>query len=305
MATRGRQHWNDEVHVPNPGQPTPGFVRGFLRFVAPLVRLCHRPTLSGMEHLPPSGPYLLVANHSAGVGMAEISSFATLYLERVGPARPLAAFVHPIDFRMPGLRTLVRSMGAIPSTYAAACETLAAGIPVIVFPGGDHESLKPFWQGNRVDFGGRVGFLRLARDARVPVVPMGIRDGFLTNPILLRSKLLATLLVTPRLLGIKRWGLSLFGTVVAALLALFLPLPWPATAAVVWLWLGSPPVFLACIPWTVRLRIGPAIPPDELFGPHNEPTAPHGPPPSDSQLASALARVQDAVQRLVDGPDRA
>jgi 1-acyl-sn-glycerol-3-phosphate acyltransferase len=241
--------------------------------------------------------------------MAELGSFVTLYLERVGPDRPLAAFVHPMDFRTPGLRTLVHSMGAIPSTYEAGCEALAAGVPVVVFPGGDHESLKPFWQGNRVDFGGRTGFLRLARDARVPIVPMGIRGGYLTAPILLRSTLLATLLVTPRLLGIKRWGLSLLGVVVATLLALFLPFPWPATAAVIWLWLGSPPVFLACIPWKVRLRIGPPIPPDELFGPRNLPEAPDtlaGPArraSGDAQLNAALARVQATVQGLVDGDD--
>ncbi len=290
---RGRNHWNDRVEVSHPGRPTPGFVRCFLRYVAPLVRLCHRPTMTGIEHLPTSGPYLLIANHSAGVGMAEISSFATIYLEQVGADRPLAAFVHPIDFRMPLLRPLVQSMGAIPSTYEAARETLAAGIPVIAFPGGDHESLKPFWQGNRVDFGGRLGFLRLVRDARVPLVPMGIRNGYLTAPILLRSKLLATILIQPRLLGVKRWGLSLFGIVVAALLSL-LPLPWPATAALIFLWLGSPPVFLACIPWTVRLHIGPPIPPDELVGP---PGAAH----TDESLRGALARVEATIQALVEG----
>jgi hypothetical protein len=43
--------------------------------------------------------FLLVANHSAGIGLAELASFAALYLEQVGRARPLAGFAHPIDFR--------------------------------------------------------------------------------------------------------------------------------------------------------------------------------------------------------------
>jgi 1-acyl-sn-glycerol-3-phosphate acyltransferase len=75
--------------------------------------------------------------------------------------------------------------------------------------------LRPLWQYDRVDFGGRVGFLRIAREAGVPVVPLGIRGGHLTAPILFRSRALATLLVAPRLIGQKRRGVSLLGLLVA------------------------------------------------------------------------------------------
>ncbi|MDB4928006.1 MAG: phospholipid/glycerol acyltransferase [Myxococcaceae bacterium] len=261
------------------------------RYLAPVVDACHRPTLEGVEHLPPAGPFLLVANHSAGLGVAEIMAILVLYLRHVGEARPLAAFTHPIGYRVFPLSLALRHLGAVPSTYAAAAAALSAGVPLLVFPGGDHETLRPIWQHDRVDFGGRVGFLRIAREAGVPVVPLGIRGGHLTAPILFRSRALATLLVAPRLIGQKRWGVSLLGLLVGAAILAAGPASWWLRGALVGLFLGSPLSFLPWIPWTLRLRIGPPLAPAELF-PAREGT--------DDELRRALVRVQAAVQSLVD-----
>jgi 1-acyl-sn-glycerol-3-phosphate acyltransferase len=288
-----RSRWDDRVRIDHPGQPRPWVVR-LARVLGPVVCALHRPTLLGTEHLPERGPFLLVANHSAGMGIAETVALVVTYLAKVGPDRPLAGFVLPVDFRIFPLSVVVRALGAVPSTYAAAEETLAAGIPLLVFPGGDHEALRPIWQAGRVDFGGRVGFLRIARAARVPIVPLGIRGGHLTAPVLFRSKVLATLLVVPRLLGLKRWGVTLLGLVVAVLIAMFAPLFWPIRAALVWLWLGSPLVLLPWVPWTIRMCIGAPLATTDLF-------APEGTAETDKELGRALARVQGTVQALVDG----
>jgi len=290
--TSTRERWAHTVEVAPPGRISDAAVRVVRRYLAPLVRVLHRPTLQGVHHLP-DGPFLLVANHSAGISLAEILCFTITYLEEVGPDRSLAAFVLPTDFRVWPWSAVVREIGAIPSTYDAAARTLAAGVPILVFPGGDHESLRPIWQANRVDFGGRVGFLRVARHARVPIVPLGIRGSHVTAPILLRSRVLATLLVLPRLVGVKRWGLSVLGVVGAAAIAGLVPLPVPLRLAMAWLWLGTPLVFLPWIPWTIRLRVGPPLEAASLFLP--EPTL-----ATDDELRQALHRVERAVQALVD-----
>jgi 1-acyl-sn-glycerol-3-phosphate acyltransferase len=276
--------------VDQPGRPTAEIVRNVRRWLQPVVDASHRPTLEGVEHLPAKGPFLLVANHSAGLGVAEILSFLVLYLRHVGPDRPLAAFAHPIGFRVYPVSVALRHLGAVPSTYVAAQGALAAGVPLLVFPGGDHETLRPIWQAHRVDFGGRLGFLRIARAAGVPVIPLGIRGGHFTAPVLFRSRGLATLLVLPRLAGVKRWGVSLLGAAGAVAIMALGPASWAMRAALAWLWLGSPLTFLPWVPWTLRMRIGAPLAPADLFAPDA----------TDEDLRRALSRVQSAVQALVD-----
>ncbi len=282
--------WAEGVVIEAPGRPAPALVRFVARFVEPLVRLCHRPTLTGIENLPVGAPFLLVANHSAGLGVAEILTFLALYLRDVGPERPLAGFAIPVGFRVWPLSAVHRLLGTIPSTYAAAEQALSASVPILVFPGGDHETLRPIWQANRVDFGGRLGFLRIARAAGVPIVPLGIRGGHFTAPVLVRSKLLATLLVLPRILGTKRWGVSLLGLIVTIVIACLGPGSWLLRAGLCWLWLGSPLTFFPWIPWTLRLRIGAPMAASELFAGEG----------TDDELGRALPRVEAAVQALVD-----
>lgn len=155
--------WARGIHVENPGQITPHMESAVNRFLAPLVRWCHRPTLCGTENLPKDGPFLLVANHSAGTGAAEIFSFIVMYLKKVGAQRKLAGFALPLSFRLWPTSALFRGVGAIPSTYEAAADAIGKGVPLLVFPGGDYETLRLIHQAHRVDFGGRTGFLRMAR----------------------------------------------------------------------------------------------------------------------------------------------
>src|SRR4051812_33312364 len=118
--------WAARLRVESPGRPGPWVTR-LLRAALPVVRLAHRAELHGVEHLPASGPYLLVANHSAGTATAEVISFAALYLKQVGADRPLAGFAHPGGFYIWPASAFLKAVGAIPSTRAAAEATLAAG----------------------------------------------------------------------------------------------------------------------------------------------------------------------------------
>src|SRR4029453_3815317 len=49
---------------------------------------------------------------------------------------------------------------------------LESGAALLVFPGGDWEVHRPSWEGNNVDLAGRKGFIRLALNADVPIVPV-------------------------------------------------------------------------------------------------------------------------------------
>ena len=266
---------------------SPLLVRWLLPVVALWTRVMFRPTLTGLAHLPTDRPFLLVANHSGGLALAELSSFAVLYLRATNKQRPLAGFAHTVGFGLWPLRPVLHALGAIPSTYQAATDALQAGIPLLVFPGGDHEGFRPVWQANRVDFGGREGFLKIARGANVPIVPMGIRGSHWTVPILWRStRILPYALVLPRVLGIKRFPLTLLGAVGAIGLVTQCPglgvWRWPLA----WAWLSSVPMFFPWVPWTIRFRVGPPMLPESLF--------------ASGDLSAARARVEAEVQALVD-----
>ncbi len=280
------------VRPVNVGKASP-FMRGLLRSVlGGLVRLAFRPRVEGWENLPHDRPYLLVANHSGGGG-AEIFCFAHLWLARFGADRPLTGMAHPLAFFLPVIGWLLRSLGAIPSSYDAAAQAFAEGVPVLIFPGGDHEAFRPIWQAGRVDFGGRRGYARLARRERVPVVPLGITGSHYTLPIFWRSHLLLPWLSGMRLWGIKRYPVTLSHLLALAITCwLLLPvigLGW--TLAVCWLLLAVPIIgMLPVVPWSVRLRIGAPLEPEELFGEAAE----------DAPVDAAAQRVEAAVQQLLD-----
>ena len=277
-------------------QPRPGVVdsrtaRRWLRYVAPLSRVAFRPRLEGIDELPRAGPFLLVANHS-GLGLADITCLIVVWLQSFGTSRPLAGMVHPVSFNAWPMRAWMLHLGAIPSTYEAALGALASQTPVVVFPGGDIDASRPIWWANRVLFGERKGFLKIACKAHVPIVPLGIRGSHYTAPILFRSQWLGRALVLPWLVGNKRFPVTLLGAIgVAVLLCASYRLGWPLAAVLAWLWLCLPLAHIPWIPWTVRMRVGKALMPESLF----DDVGLEG----DADLTRAQRKVVAAIERLV------
>jgi len=276
--------WADRARLGRTGHlSTPmAFLMRWL--VTPWARLWFRPHLDGWEHLP-DGPFLLVSNHSGGAG-GELFCLAALWYARFGRAeRPITGLALPSAFFFPVVAWALRGFGAIPATYHHAHGALRDGVPVLVFPGGAHEAIRPVWRARQVDFGGRQGYLRIAADAHVPIVPMAIWGSHFASPILWRSRVLPWLLIAPRVFGLKTWPLSVLGLAgCAAILASTLWIPWWAALVLAGAWLASPFPLLPWLPWRVRVRIGTPILPDD----------------TPAHLDATAARVQTAVQDLLN-----
>ena len=86
----------------------------------------------------------------------------------------------------------------------------AAGAALLVYPGGDHEVHRPSWERHKVDFDGRKGFVRLALEHDVPIVP-GRRRSAARRPRCSsrRGERLARLLRLDRLFRLKVLPISL------------------------------------------------------------------------------------------------
>jgi 1-acyl-sn-glycerol-3-phosphate acyltransferase len=73
-----------------------------------------------------------------------------------------------------------RHVGAIPASEAAAVAALRAGESVLVFPGGAREL---YGAADRIAWGGRSGFARIAAAAGAPVVPFAIGGADRQHPL--------------------------------------------------------------------------------------------------------------------------
>src|SRR5215210_7131362 len=63
--------------------------------------------------------------------------------------------------------------------------------PLLVYPGGDEDSFRPSWETGQVGFAGRTGFVELALEHGVPIVPVVALGGQETALFLGRGKRVA------------------------------------------------------------------------------------------------------------------
>ena len=107
----------------------------------------------------------------AGAYTPDAPIFMAAYLRHWGMDRPLRPLAHNLLFSIPALGDAFGRLGLVPASPSNAAAVLERGESLLVYPGGDYESQRPYLQSHLVDFGGRKGFIRLALEKRVPVIP--------------------------------------------------------------------------------------------------------------------------------------
>lgn len=178
----------------------------FLRSVRPLLEryvAWFRPEVRGFERLPEHGPFLVIGNHSGGQTPPDIPVLLTAWWRERGEAEPIYALFHSFFLGLPGVGPAMARAGAIEAGPAAAEAVLRAGGILLDYPGGDHEVFRPWRDRNRLDFGGRLGFVRLALRTQVPVVPAVSVGAHETLVVLTRGERLARLLRYDKLFRVK------------------------------------------------------------------------------------------------------
>ncbi len=245
--------------------------RAYRLLARPLERY-FRARVRGLERIPP-GAGLYVGNHSSALLTPDSFLFGAAVYRRFGLRECPYGLAHEVAMRLPFAHQLIVPLGAVRASHENARRLFARGDKVLVYPGGDVDSMRPYRERNRVVFGGRRGYLRLALREGVPLVPVVPAGSHGTLLILDDLRPLASLLGLDRLLRAKVWPLAL-------------SVPWGLT-------LGPPLVYL---PLPVKIWI-------EVLEPIRFERAGEEAAGDERYLAECAARVEGTMQTALERLD--
>jgi 1-acyl-sn-glycerol-3-phosphate acyltransferase len=211
------------VPVADLDERDPDYIRESLPSLWLLASLWFRGEVRGLGNIPEEGAVLLVGNHSGGNVSPDTGVFTLAFSTYFGVERRFYQLAHNLVLSMP-LLGFLRKYGTVAASPENAEQALRSGAALLVYPGGDYEVHRPSWERNTVNFDGRRGFVRLALEHDVPIVPVVAIGGHETALFLSRGESLSKLFGLDRLLRLKvlpislavPWGLNvgdLFGHV--------------------------------------------------------------------------------------------
>jgi 1-acyl-sn-glycerol-3-phosphate acyltransferase len=202
----------------------PRLTERVMGLIRPLIKGYHRADVRGLESFPPGGA-LVVSNHSGGLFAMDVPVFATGFYEKFGYDRPVYTLSHDVIFTGPTADFFIKT-GFIRANHENADEALRSGGVVVVFPGGDYDVYRPTLSENKIDFGGRTGYVKAALNAGVPIVPAVGIGGQETQLYLSRGEWLAKTLRLDKLMRSKILPISFgFPFGLSAVLPVNVPLP--------------------------------------------------------------------------------
>ncbi len=184
------------------------YIREHLPMLWLMASIWFRGEVRGLGNIPESGPVLLVGNHSGGNLTPDTIVFTLAFNTYFGVERAFYQLAHNLVLSMPALAQL-RKFGTVAASPENARKALESGAALLVYPGGDYEVHRPSWQRHRVDFGGRKGFIRLAIEEDVPIVPVVSIGGQETALFLSRGERLARLFALDKVFRLKVLPISL------------------------------------------------------------------------------------------------
>lgn len=179
-----RAPFHDEGHGFDVFGLQPAFLAHAAAAARPLYERYFRVTSHGAEHIPPTGPAILVANHG-GVLPVDAAMLCLDVLHQTDPPRiprPIADHFVP---RLPLIGTLFARLGVVSGTRPNVRCLLERGELLAIWPEGVTGPAKPYRDRYRIQQW-RTGFAELAIRYRAPVIPVAIVGAEESWPLLVR-----------------------------------------------------------------------------------------------------------------------
>jgi len=186
----------------------PDYIRENLSLAWLLSSIWFRGEVRDIGRIPGEGPVLLVGNHSGGNLTPDSTVFTLAFYTYFGVERRFHQLAHNLVLTSP-IGPFLRRFGTVAASHDNARKALEADAAVLVYPGGDWEVHRPSWQTHKVDFAGRKGFIRLALEAGVPIVPVVAVGGQETALFLSHGQRLSRWLALDKLFRLKVLPISI------------------------------------------------------------------------------------------------
>jgi 1-acyl-sn-glycerol-3-phosphate acyltransferase len=186
----------------------PDYIRDNLPLSWLAATIWYRSEVRNLGNVPEEGAVLLVGNHSGGNVAPEVITIPLAFSTYFGVERRFYQLAHNLVLASP-VGPYLKRWGTMAASHRHAEAALESGAAVLVFPGGDWEVHRPSWERNKVDFGGRKGFIKLALAQEVPIVPVVTVGGQETALFLSRGAGLARVTRADKYLRLKVIPISL------------------------------------------------------------------------------------------------
>lgn len=126
----------------------------------------------GLEGVPPA-PVMVVSNHSGGTTIPDVWGFMVAWYGHFGVDRPLHPLAHDVIMSTPTTGAFFQKRGVLRANSGVAVNALKNfRRDVLVMPGGDLDTWRPYKDRFKVRFNARAGYVRTALRARVDIVPV-------------------------------------------------------------------------------------------------------------------------------------
>lgn len=142
-----------------------------------------RVDVHGLEHVPSDGPCLLVANRS---GVLPYDGLMVSHAIHRATGKTPRFFVADWLITLPFAQPSLARLGGVRACRENAERLLHAGRQIVVFPEGVKGAAKVFRERYRLKRFGRGGVVRVALEAGVPLVPVGVVGAEEAHPILFK-----------------------------------------------------------------------------------------------------------------------
>ncbi len=186
----------------------PDYIRANLPSLWLATSIWFRGEVRNLGNIPEDRPVLLVGNHSGGNLTPDTHLFTLAFYAYFGVERAFYQLAHNLVLASP-FGPILRRYGTVAASHEHAQEALRQGAALLVYPGGDWEVHRSILERDKVDFNGRRGFVRLALNEGVPIVPVVSAGGQETAIFLSRGDWLARLLQLDKSLRLKVLPISL------------------------------------------------------------------------------------------------